>query len=113
MDFAKAVGEYADTGVVNIPTSIATCAAFTTMSVMYTPEGAKKDCWRFEHEVDAVLVDLQVIAECPIRYAAAGILDAMAKKLRYRTASRRCISVKIKLICSVPTRCQSILTRCL
>ena len=113
MDFAKAVGEYADTGVVNIPTSIATCAAFTTMSVMYTPEGAKKDCWRFEHEVDAVLVDLQVIAECPIRYAAAGILDAMAKKLRYRTASQRCISVKIKLICSVPTRWQSILTRCL
>lgn len=44
---------------------------------MYTPEGAKKDCWRFEHEVDAVLVDLQVIAECPIQ--AAGILDAMAK----------------------------------
>lgn len=81
MDFAKAVGEYADIGVVNIPTSIATCAAFTTMSVMYTPEGAKKDCWRFEHEVDAVLVDLQVIAECPIRYAAAGILDAMAKKI--------------------------------
>lgn len=81
MDFAKAVGEYAETGVVNIPTSIATCAAFTTMSVMYTPEGAKKDCWRFEHEIDAVLVDLQVIAECPSRYAAAGILDAMAKKI--------------------------------
>ncbi len=81
MDFAKAVGEYAKTGVVNIPTSIATCAAFTTMSVMYTPEGAKKDCWRFEHEIDAVLVDLQVIAECPPRYAAAGILDAMAKKI--------------------------------
>ena len=81
MDFAKAVGEYAECGVVNIPTSIATCAAFTTMSVMYTPEGAKKDCWRFEHEIDAVLVDLDVIAKCPIRYAAAGILDAMAKKI--------------------------------
>ena len=81
MDFAKAVGEYAGCGVVNIPTSIATCAAFTTMSVMYTPEGAKKDCWRFEHEIDAVLVDLDVIAKCPIRYAAAGILDAMAKKI--------------------------------
>lgn len=31
--------------------------------------------------MDAVLVDLQVIAECPVRYAAAGILDAMAKKI--------------------------------
>mgnify|MGYP000078507146 CR=1 FL=1 len=39
------------------------------------------DCWRFEHEIDAVLVDLDVIAKCPIRYAAAGILDAMAKKI--------------------------------
>ena len=81
MDFSKAVAETAGLGTVNIPTSIATCAAFTTMSVMYTPEGAKKTCWRFEHEIDAVLVDLDVIAKCPIRYAAAGILDAMAKKI--------------------------------
>lgn len=81
MDFSKAVAETAGLGTVNIPTSIATCAAFTTMSVMYTPEGAKKTCWRFEHEIDAVLVDMDVIAHCPIRYAAAGILDAMAKKI--------------------------------
>lgn len=81
MDFSKAVGETAGLGTVNIPTSISTCAAFTTMSVMYTPEGAKKDCWRFEHEIDAVLVDMDVIAKCPIRYTAAGILDAMAKRI--------------------------------
>lgn len=81
MDFAQAVGEFAHQGVINIPTSMSTCAAFTTMSVMYTEEGAKKDCWRYEHENDAVLVDTQVIAECPANYAAAGILDAMAKKI--------------------------------
>lgn len=81
MDFAKAIGETSGLGTVNIPTSIATCAAFTTMSVMYTLEGARRDCWRFEHEIDAVLVDMQVIASCPIRYAAAGILDAMAKRI--------------------------------
>lgn len=79
MDFAKAVGEMAGLGVVNIPTSAATCAAFTSMSVMYTPSGSYRDSWRFEHEVDAVLVDLDVIVECPSRYAAAGIIDAMAK----------------------------------
>ena len=81
MDFAKAVGESAGLGVVNIPTSMSTCAPFTTMSVMYTPEGAKKNCWRYEHEIDAVLVDMDVIAQCPIRYNAAGILDAMAKRI--------------------------------
>ncbi len=79
MDFAKAVGEMAGIGVVNIPTSAATCAAFTSMSVMYTPSGAYWDSWRFEHEVDAVLVDLDIIAECPSRFAAAGMIDAMAK----------------------------------
>lgn len=81
MDLAKAVGEKAGLGVVNIPTSISTCAAFTTMSVMYSPEGAKVNCWRYEHEIDAVYIDMDVIAHCPIRYAAAGILDAMAKKI--------------------------------
>lgn len=81
MDFAKAVAEYAAVGTVNIPTSISTCAAFTTMSVMYTPQGGKDMCWRYDHEIDAVLVDTQVIAECPIRYAASGILDAMAKRI--------------------------------
>lgn len=50
------------------------------MSMMYTPEGAKKDCWRFEHELDACLVDTQVIARCPIRYNAAGNCDARQKR---------------------------------
>ena len=54
MDLAKAAAESAHLGCINIPTSISTCAAFTTMSVMYTPAGAKKDCWRYEHELDAV-----------------------------------------------------------
>ena len=52
-------------GTVNIPTSIATCAAFTTMSVMYTPEGAKKTCWRYEHEIDAVNTSKKLPVLCP------------------------------------------------
>lgn len=81
MDFAKAVAEFAGVGVVNIPTSIATCAAFTSMSVMYTQEGAYLESWRYGHETDAVLVDLDVIAACPPRLAAAGMIDAMAKRI--------------------------------
>ena len=81
MDLSKAVAGKAGVGVINIPTSIATCAAFTAMSVMYTPQGAMKDNWRYEYETDGVYVDLDVISGCPCRYAAAGILDAMAKKI--------------------------------
>ena len=71
-DLAKAVGEVAHLGAVNIPTSASTCAPFTCMSVMYTAEGGKLRSWRF---------DLDVIANCPIRYNAAGVMDAMAKKI--------------------------------
>lgn len=81
MDLAKAVGEVAGLGTVNVPTSASTCAPFTCMSVMYTPEGGKKLSWRFEREIDACLMDMDVIAACPIRYNAAGIVDAMAKRI--------------------------------
>jgi len=81
MDLSKAVGETAKLGTINIPTSASTCAPFTCMSVMYTVDGGKKLSWRFDHEIDGVYMDLDVIADCPIRYNAAGLLDAMAKKI--------------------------------
>ena len=80
-DLSKAVGEVAGLGTINIPTSASTCAPFTCMSVMYTAEGGKLKSWRFDHEIDGVFMDLDVIAKCPIRYNAAGILDAMAKRI--------------------------------
>ena len=81
MDLSKAIAEYGHFGTINIPTSASTCAPYTCMSVMYTKEGGKKDCWRYEHELDAVLVDNSIIDACPTRYNAAGVLDAMAKKI--------------------------------
>lgn len=81
MDLAKATGEVAGLGVVEIPTSVSQCASFACTSVMYTPEGAKDVTWRYAHEIDACFLDLDVVAACPPRYLAAGILDAMAKKI--------------------------------
>ncbi len=80
-DLAKAVGEVAHLGAITVPTSASTCAPFTCMSVMYTAEGGKLRSWRFDHEIDGVYMDLDVIAACPHRYNAAGIMDAMAKKI--------------------------------
>ena len=81
MDLAKAVGEVSGLGVVLIPTSVAQCAPCACTSVMYTPDGKKDVTWRYEHEIDGCYADLDVIASCPPRYMAAGILDAMAKKI--------------------------------
>ncbi len=79
MDLGKASAAYATLPIINIPTIIATCAAFAPLSVMYTAEGASLGSLRHKHEVDAILVDMDVIVNEPARYVASGILDGMAK----------------------------------
>lgn len=82
MDQAKATAYFSGSlPVVEVPTSIATCAAFAPLSVMYTPEGACLGSLRYDHEVNAVIVDMDVIANEPPRYAASGIMDGMAKMI--------------------------------
>jgi len=80
MDQTKATAHFAgDLPVLEIPTSIATCAAYAPLSVMYTQEGASLGSLRYDHEVNAILVDMDVICKEPSRYVASGILDGMAK----------------------------------
>jgi glycerol dehydrogenase-like iron-containing ADH family enzyme len=79
MDLGKAVAASGGWPIVQVPTSIATCAAFTPLSVMYNPDGSFKGTWRYEREVDAVIVDMQVMATQPARLIASGVLDAIAK----------------------------------
>ena len=83
MDLAKSIAHMAELPVVNIPTQAATCAAYTPMSVMYTEEGAAYGTvggnFYHDYEVSAVIIDETVMIHQPPRYAASGILDAMAK----------------------------------
>lgn len=65
--------------LIQVPTSIATCAAFAPLSVMYTQEGASLGSLRYSFEVEAIVMDMDVIAHEPPRYVASGILDGMAK----------------------------------
>ncbi len=79
MDFAKLTASFAALPVINIPTSSATCAAFTPLSVCYTKVGRTVGTAHFEREVDAVLVDPEILATQPSRLLLAGIFDALAK----------------------------------
>lgn len=79
MDFAKLVAHFASLPIINIPTSSATCAAYTPLSVRYTHEGRTVGTLHYEKEVDAVLVDTSVIASEPTRLFLAGIFDSIAK----------------------------------
>jgi glycerol dehydrogenase len=79
MDAAKLLAHRRGVPVVTVPTSAATCAAWTALSNVYTPEGQ----WRFGVPLPtgpaAVLVDHAVIAQAPARLLASGIADTLAK----------------------------------
>ncbi|MDO4502053.1 MAG: iron-containing alcohol dehydrogenase [Coriobacteriia bacterium] len=79
MDLCKAVAFAAGLPIVAIPTSAATCACFSPLSVMYTDEGKCVEYRHYDYELNAVLVDDAVMAAQPPRLLAAGIMDAMAK----------------------------------
>ena len=88
MDFSKLIAHFADLPVINIPTSSATCAAYTPLSVRYTPDGRTVGSLHYTREVNAVLVDTVILAAQPMRLLLAGVFDALAKfveiKQRYR-----------------------------
>jgi glycerol dehydrogenase len=79
MDLTKATAADLGYPVVLIPTSAATCASYSPLSVMYTDEGKCVGYLHFDYEINAVLVDEQIMTCQPPRLLAAGIMDAMAK----------------------------------
>lgn len=81
MDLAKLTGEFSGKPVINVPTICATCAAFTPLSVLYTPEGRAIGSWFFENEISCVLADTLILSKQPFRYAFSGIADSMAKMI--------------------------------
>ena len=84
MDFAKLCAHFAALPVINVPTSSATCAAFTPLSVRYTPEGRTVGSLHLGHEVNGVVVDTEIIAAQPVRLLLAGVFDALAKFIEIR-----------------------------
>lgn len=79
MDFAKLCGAQANLPVITVPTSMATCAAYTTLSVLYDENGKTVGNFYLRREVAAVFVDAALMATQPVRLAAAGVMDALAK----------------------------------
>ena len=88
MDFAKLICFYAELPVINVPTSSATCAAYTPLSVCYTPEGKTVGSRHYEREVDAVIADTEILVDQPSRLLLAGMFDAIAKfiEIKHRFA---------------------------
>lgn len=79
LDTAKGVAHYAHLPIVTIPTSAATCAAWTALSAIYTEQGKARGYLILDKCPEVVLVDTRVMANAPARYLVAGMADGLAK----------------------------------
>ena len=80
MDVCKLFADLAKFPMITIPTSIATCAGCSAVSILYTKDEGRYDCSvPKDHEIESVLLDLDIVADSPKRLTAAGIMDTLAK----------------------------------
>lgn len=80
LDIAKGASNLANVRVFTAPTSAATCAAYAVLYVEYGQNGGIYQSCFLEHEISGVLADLDyILDDCPLRYFASGVADAMAK----------------------------------
>ena len=79
LDTAKLLGHQRNCPVVTIPTSGATCAAWTALSNIYTDAGAFQYDVSLNHCPELLILDYSLIKQAPQRTLVAGIGDAIAK----------------------------------
>jgi glycerol dehydrogenase-like iron-containing ADH family enzyme len=79
LDAAKLLAHQCHLPIVTIPTSAATCAAWTALSNIYTEQGAYRYDVGLPKCPDLLILDYTLIATAPQRTLVAGIGDAIAK----------------------------------
>lgn len=79
LDTAKLLAHQCGLPVVTIPTSGATCAAWTALSNVYSETGAFLYDVPLPHCPDVLVLDYDLVATAPQRTLVAGIGDAIAK----------------------------------
>jgi glycerol dehydrogenase-like iron-containing ADH family enzyme len=79
LDTAKLLAHRCQLPVVTIPTSGATCAAWTALSNIYSESGAFLSDVSLDRCPDLLILDYSIVATAPQRMLVAGIGDAIAK----------------------------------
>lgn len=79
LDTAKLLAHQRRLPVVTVPTSAATCAAWTALSNVYSVEGAFRYDVGLDRCPDLLVLDYDLIQTAPVRTLVAGIGDALAK----------------------------------
>lgn len=79
LDLAKLVADDAGAPVVTVPTSAATCAAWTALGNFYDEAGGFQEGRPLRKSPSAIIVDQALIARAPARLLASGLADTVAK----------------------------------
>lgn len=79
LDAGKLAAHDAQLPVITIPTTGATCAAWTALSNIYSPAGAFQYDVPLRHCPELLLLDYDLLQTAPPRTLASGIGDALAK----------------------------------
>ncbi len=102
MDTAKYCAVRAGKPVINIPTTSATCAAYTPLSVLYTDEGRTVGTVHHPVEVNCVIADTAILCRQPARMLVSGVYDSLSKlyEIKQRLIGRTSDEVDIGLYTS-------------
>jgi len=87
IDAGKVAAEHLFLPIVVIPTIAATCAAVSSVSILYDENGHYDDMHYLAKAPDIVVLDSHIIAQSPVRWLAAGLGDTLAKFYEYRVVS--------------------------
>jgi glycerol dehydrogenase-like iron-containing ADH family enzyme len=79
LDASKLVAHRLQIPIVTVPTSAATCAAWSALSNIYSDMGAFQQDVALDHAPAALILDYDLIRQAPPRTLVAGIGDALAK----------------------------------
>lgn len=87
LDAAKAVAHRAGVPVGIVPTSAATDAPCSAVSIMYSPDGVMLQVLRYPESPRMVLLDTDMIAKAPMRLLISGMGDALATYFEARACA--------------------------
>lgn len=87
-DTVKALAEITHKPVFTVPTIASNCAACTSVSIMYNPDGSFKNPFFFEKPPVHAFIQTSVLIHTPTKYMWAGIGDTYAKYFESTISSR-------------------------
>lgn len=88
LDTSKAAAERANIPSVTIPTTAATCAATTPLSIVYTEKGDFEALLHLSVPPVHIFMDSGIIADAPTKFLWAGIGDTIAKYYEVKLTTR-------------------------